>query len=163
MGGSALGRLTSGTDEGLSTTDAGISRRGKVRSYVGSALLAWCLVGPATGLVLAAAPAADIRYSSTVIQGEVPEGKAFVKVFSPAFAFRLQPIPHRWSVEVRVRGGEDDISRFTPPWHSVTPTTLWLDASSGTYVRQSWMAKSRPRARSRSGGGIPSGEQSRSA
>jgi hypothetical protein len=100
-------------------TDAGICRRSKVRSYVGSALLAWCLVGPATGLVLAAAPAADTRYNSTVIQGEVTEGKAFEKVFGPDFTFRLQPIPHGWSVEVRIRGREDDISRFTPPWHSV--------------------------------------------
>ena len=75
-------------------TDAGICRRSKGRSSVASALLAWCLVGPATGFVLAAAPAADTRYSSAVIQGEVTEGKAFEKVFGPDFTLRLQPIPH---------------------------------------------------------------------
>jgi hypothetical protein len=76
-------------------------------------------VGFQITLAGAAGPPGWTRYSSTVIRGEVSEGKAFERFFGPDFMFRLQPIPYGWSIEVRVRGRKDDISRFTPPWHFV--------------------------------------------
>lgn len=56
---------------------------------------------------------------SVVFDGEVDNGRTFIRAFSDRFAFVLTPIEHGWTIEVRDDRGREDISRLTPPWHFV--------------------------------------------
>lgn len=59
-------------------------------------------------------------------EGELEQGRTFVRGFGDRFTFFLRPIPHGWIIEVQDERGTEDISRLTPPWHFV-PNPRYLE------------------------------------
>ena len=55
----------------------------------------------------------------TTITGKVKKGEAFERTFGPGLIFSLQPTPLGWTITVRERGRDEDLSRLTPPFHFV--------------------------------------------
>jgi hypothetical protein len=58
-------------------------------------------------------------HCETTITGEVKQGEAFERTFGPSFVFRLEPSSLGWTITVRERGRDEDLSRLTPPFHFV--------------------------------------------
>lgn len=61
----------------------------------------------------------EVPRPSVVFDGEMDEGRTFIRGFGDRFAFVLTPFDHGWIIEIRDDRGTEDTSRFTPPWHFV--------------------------------------------
>jgi hypothetical protein len=70
------------------------------------------------GVSSSATPAPG-RRSRMVLRGEVRAGQAFERAFGSGLVFRLEPQPLGWQIVVREAGRDEDLSRLTPPFHSV--------------------------------------------
>ncbi len=56
---------------------------------------------------------------SFAFTAEASAGKPFLRYFGAHFAFQLKPVPQGWLLSVTDQRGTEDISRLTPPFHSV--------------------------------------------
>jgi hypothetical protein len=56
---------------------------------------------------------------AAAVPGEVREGETFTRGFGPGFTFELHPESQGWYVSLKMHGRDEDLSRLTPPFHSV--------------------------------------------
>lgn len=62
-----------------------------------------------------------IRYPRfyATFKGEVSLGKRFQRPFGGMFVFVLEPMPGGWEIVVKEHGRDENLARFTPPFHFV--------------------------------------------
>jgi hypothetical protein len=60
-----------------------------------------------------------ISRSKVNFTGEVKSGSTFERAFGPGFLFRLEPSEPGWTIIIREKGRDEDLSRLTPPFHGV--------------------------------------------
>jgi len=62
-----------------------------------------------------------IRYPRfhTTFQGRVLQGKRLERPFGDMFVFVLEPMPGGWEIVIKEHGRDENLARFTPPFHFV--------------------------------------------
>jgi hypothetical protein len=61
----------------------------------------------------------DLLDEGASFSGEIRAGETFERPFGPGLIFRLDPISTGWTLTVRERDREEDLSRLTPPFRFV--------------------------------------------
>lgn len=56
---------------------------------------------------------------SEKLSGKIEEGKQYRRYFASRFEFILEPMPEGWQIVIKEFGRDENLARFTPPFHFV--------------------------------------------